>query len=203
MIRHGETEANAARIMAGSLDSPLTDKGRRQAKDTQTIVESLEIKPQQIIHSNLSRARITAEILNENLKLPINEDPEVAEWHAGDWEGVPYEDCPKFLDGWQSPPNGEKVPDFLERIRNFKNRILQKPNQPVMIVSHGGVFRAFGKLYGLESPGVENCTLYEFKPNASKTHFPWDIWEYRPSNDPVRKKVMIYDAPTSSDSKIA
>jgi len=105
--------------------------------------------------------------------------------------------------GWPTPPNGEKALDFLARVQKAKNKALQKPNQPVMIVCHGGVFRAFGKLYGLESPGVENCTLYEFKPEPSKTQFPWDIWEHRPSNDPVRKRVMIYNAPTPSEDKIA
>ena len=203
MIRHGQTEANAAQIMAGSTDSPLTTTGISQAQTAQTIVENLTKKPQLIIHSNLSRARDTAYIINKNLNLPIHEDAEVAEWHAGKWEGVPYKDCPKFLDGWQSSPNGEKADDFLDRIRTFKNKTFKKYNQTPLIVSHGGVFRAFGKLYGLESPGVENCTLYEFKPEPSKTQFPWDIWEYSPSNDPMRKQVMIYSAPTSSESKIA
>ena len=67
MIRHGETEANAARIMAGSLDSPLTENGRRQAKTAQVIVNSLAVKPSVIIHSNLSRARETAQIINEEV----------------------------------------------------------------------------------------------------------------------------------------
>jgi len=84
MIRHGETEANAARLMAGSLDSPLTPKGRQQAKDTQIIIENLEIKPRAIVHSQLSRARNTAKILNTNLNLPMHEDADLAEWHAGD-----------------------------------------------------------------------------------------------------------------------
>lgn len=203
MIRHGETDANAARIMAGSLDSPLNDKGLQQAKDAQAIVENLKIKPQTIIHSNLTRARITAKILNENLNLPIYEDADVAEWHAGDWEGIPYENCSDFLNGWETPPNGEKASDFLKRIRNFKNRTLQKPDQPVMIVSHGGVFRAFGKLYGFESQGVANCVLYEFTPNPSKSQLPWDIWEYKNENDPIKEPAMIYSAPNASAAKIA
>ena len=64
MIRHGQTEANAAQIMAGSIDSPLTALGRQQAKNVHDILENLEIKPKTIIHSHLSRAKETAEILN-------------------------------------------------------------------------------------------------------------------------------------------
>lgn len=57
MIRHGETEANAAQIMAGSMDTPLTENGITQAKEAAKIVEALNIKPQAIVHSHLSRAR--------------------------------------------------------------------------------------------------------------------------------------------------
>ena len=203
MIRHGETEANAARLMAGSLDSPLTDKGRTQAAQTQTIIQSLQIKPRAIIHSQLSRARDTAQILNANLNLPMSQNPDLAEWHAGDWEGETYEKCRNLLIDWITPPNGETPEQFLKRTKDGINGALGKQNQPVMIVCHGGVFRAFCKFYDLESQGVENCILYEFKPDPTKTQFPWDIYEHRPSNDPVRKKVMIYSAPTSSDSEIA
>ena len=85
MIRHGQTEANAAQRMAGWLDSPLTDLGRQQADHARKKVEALEDKPQIIVHSQLSRARETAAIINANLNLPMIEDEDYAEMHAGDW----------------------------------------------------------------------------------------------------------------------
>lgn len=175
MIRHGETEANAARMMAGSLDSPLTQRGRDQAKLAQSAVMNLTVKPQIIVHSQLQRARHTAEILNEVLSVPVLEDAEFAEIHAGDWEGLPYHDCPDLLKDWSDAPNGEKFEDFFERIKRAKNRILGHQSAPPLIVSHGGVFRAFWKLYGIHSEGVRNCILYEFQPLKTEAVFPWRV----------------------------
>ncbi len=183
MVRHGETEANKARIMAGSLDSPLTATGRDQAKAVQDVVKNLDVKPSVIVHSNLSRARDTANIINEALNIPMYEDSDIAELHAGDWEGVSYDECHELLTGWPEPPNGENFTQFCERIKRGKNNILAQHDGPVLMVSHGGVFRALGGLYGLATPGVfRNCHLYEFKPantEEEKTHFPFNVWSYR------------------------
>ncbi len=193
MIRHGETEANKARIMAGSLDSPLTDHGRSQAAVARDIVESLEVKPKAIIHSHLSRARDTASIINEALDVPMHEEKDIAELHAGDWEGVPYEECEELLSGWPEPPNGETFQDFCTRIKRGKNNILTEYDGPVLMVSHGGVFRAFGGLYGLQTPGVfKNCHLYEFQPDVASTIFPWEVWSYEQKQAIERIKEDVF-----------
>jgi len=194
MIRHGETEANAARIMAGSLDSPLTEKGRNQARKARDIVKMLHTKPSTIVHSNLSRARDTAQIINEALNVPMHEDPDLAEFHAGDWEGVPYEHCEELLTGWPDPPNGETYHDFTQRIRNGKNRALENYDGPVLIVAHGGVFRGLGKLYNLNTPGVfKNCHLYEFEPNLENIHFPWRVYSYGHDQESLKMPTDIFD----------
>lgn len=198
MIRHGETEANAAKIMAGSIDTPLTQRGIAQAQGVREIVKTLEIKPTKIIHSHLSRARDTARIINESLMIPMHEDPDYAEMHAGDWEGVTYAKCRTLLSGWQNPPNGETHDTFQERIKTAKNRALQS-SDPVMIVCHGGVFRAFLRLHNIESYGVQNCKLYEFTPknDPQMSHFPWDVWRYDFSDTVIRKSVCLESDPTS------
>jgi len=173
MIRHGQTEANASKYMAGSLDSPLTELGIQQADIARLQVEALTVKPTVIIHSHLSRARDTASIINQNLKLDMIEDPDYAEMHAGDWEGAPWADCVEMFDGWIDPPNGEKSQDFINRVKRAKNRALSLKDTPALIVCHGGVFRAFGKLYNLEMWGVENCRLHRFTPDRTNVSFPW------------------------------
>ncbi len=178
MIRHGETEANAAKIMAGSLDSPLNATGRAQAEATGLIVSQLPVKPKVIIHSQLSRARETAEIINGSLNVPLEQDADLAELHAGDWEGVPYDQCRSLMDGWDDPPGGETFQDFFKRIKNAKNRALKKHGPGVLIVSHGGVFRAFAKLYDLDIWGVRNCELHEFTPDPESSPFPWRVHRY-------------------------
>ena len=53
MIRHGQTEANEKRIMAGNTETALTKLGRQQADKARRIIEQLEIKPVAIFHSHL------------------------------------------------------------------------------------------------------------------------------------------------------
>ncbi|MCK5284233.1 MAG: histidine phosphatase family protein [Alphaproteobacteria bacterium] len=178
MIRHGETKANVARLMAGSIDSPLTEKGRGQARAVLPILEKLEIKPKAIFHSHLSRARETAEILNKALNVTMNEEPDFAELHAGEWEGEPYEICKPMTHGWYDPPGGETYQQFLKRIKRAKIKTLGLNEAPVLIVCHGGVFRAFSKLFGIDSFGVRNCHLYEFRTAKTTNKFPWQAWHY-------------------------
>lgn len=193
MIRHGETEANAAQVMAGSLDSPLNEKGRAQAKAVQQIVIKLKIKPTVIVHSHLSRARDTATIINEVLGLPMHEDSDLAELHAGDWEGKPYDTCGPMMKSWHNPPGGETFDEFCDRIRRGKTRALEKHHGPILIVCHGGVFRGLGKIYGLDIPGVfKNCHLHEFHPNPLDKKFPWTVWHYDHLENVVRNQTLVF-----------
>lgn len=181
MIRHGETEANAACIMAGSLDSPLTARGRDQARIARDVVAALPVAPRVILHSHLSRARETASIINEALKVEMHEDPDFAEIHVGNWEGVAYDLIPELFceNEWVDTHGGEKALDFFERVRRGKKRALETHAGPALIVCHGGVFRAFGKLYDIAiPPAIRNCHLYEFTPMEKPQRFPWDAWHY-------------------------
>lgn len=191
MIRHGETEANVARIMAGSMDSPLTENGRQQARDAARIVEALAVKPSYIAHSHLSRARDTAIIINESLNLPMIEDEDLAEIHSGDYEGVPYDQCQVFLDHQSDPPGGETFQAFSERIIRVKNRLFKNVSEaPPLIVSHGGFFRGFGSVYGIKCKIVGNCRLHEFEPRKDPNLFPWSVWEH---SEDGREITDLYD----------
>ncbi len=193
MIRHGQTEANARQVMAGSTDSPLTDTGRAQAKAVQSVVQALEIKPKAIIHSDLSRARDTAHIINEVLEVPMHEEADIAEIHSGDWEGKPWAECEDLLDGWPTPPNGEAFSEFCARLRKGKKLHLEQHDGPILMVCHGGVFRGMGGIYGLNTPGVfENCHLHEFQPDAKNAHFPWKVWNYRFEDRLMRMESSVY-----------
>ena len=117
MMRHGQTEANAAELMAGSTDSPLTPLGIEQAYAAQEVVQKIAPLPVKLFHSNLSRARDTAAIVNEYLKVDMVEDPDLAEICAGDMEGKPWTDCLDIFDGWVQTPGGEHPDDFFNRIK--------------------------------------------------------------------------------------
>lgn len=174
MIRHGESEANANKIMAGNYDSPLTLRGMEQAKEAAKALSSLAAMPEIIIHSTLERAAHTARLLNTQAELPMMPDTTMREHHVGDWEGIPHEKC---LSDWQNevdPPNGESFTDFRLRIQKSLTSILETHHLP-LIVCHGGVFRSFYRLHNQAASTKENAKLYHFQPDESACDFPWKI----------------------------
>jgi broad specificity phosphatase PhoE len=177
IIRHGESTANLGQFASGHVDVPLTDKGIAQAYAAAETVKALEIKPSVVIHSHLQRARNTARILNEVLNVPIFEYPEIAEQHYGDWEGQPWSITRQPTRDGIDPPNGESHAAFHERVKNAVTSFVNGHEGPVMIVCHGGVFRALGALYGQQIHGVENCSLHYFEPNDN-ANFPWAIRKF-------------------------
>jgi len=176
MIRHGQSVANLEGYYSGNLDVALTDLGITQAETARQHVESLDNKPLRIVHSHLQRARNTAKIINQNLQLPMHETPLLGEQHFGDWEKTPHVPYKSVTRRGNSPPNGETNHDFEQRIAKGINKTLESDELP-LIACHGGVFRAFYELYNNidNFEATQNCVLYEFTPNPSAPHFPWNI----------------------------
>lgn len=197
MIRHGQTEANEKRIMAGNTETALTKLGRQQADKARRIIEQLEIKPAAIFHSHLSRARDTAHIINTNLNLPLFEDKNLGEKHCGIHEGAPYEACLDEFLKWIDIEGGETAKEFFQRVKTGKTNALERFNEPVLIACHGGVMRAFAALYEKESStNFKNAHLYEFIPNPKNPSFPWIIFEYdldESTGKIIRAKSKNYD----------
>ena len=73
LFRHGETEWNTEGRRQGQRDSPLTDKGRRQAASNAELLRSRHALEEDITvySSPTGRARKTAEIILQHLGLPI------------------------------------------------------------------------------------------------------------------------------------
>ncbi|MFA4994116.1 MAG: histidine phosphatase family protein [Bdellovibrionales bacterium] len=193
MIRHGETVANAEGYAAGSFDTPLTDKGREQAQAACRSLECLSLKPKLIVHSHLSRARDTANILNKKLHLPMQENVLLSEQCFGDWMGTSWDTVRERIEAGKIPPKGESKTAFIERVMNGFVEIMGLPDEPILIVTHGGVFDALIWNYKRRISDVQNCHLYEFAPTAEKKEFPWEIWHHYTAEDgrPLRKIVEI------------
>lgn len=175
IIRHGESVANVEQYASGHVDVPLTERGIAQAHEAKKAFICLEVKPTIIIHSHLQRARNTARIINEVLNLEMVEDPEIAEQHYGDWEGVHWDKTRQSIRDGIDPPNGETHTAFHSRVKNAITRFVETYPPPALIVCHGGVFRAIGALYNEKIVGIDNCTLHHFEPNSdvAAAAFPW------------------------------
>lgn len=188
MIRHGQSEANLAQVVAGGgVDTPLSSLGRAEAEEAREIVSSLALPPRTIVHSNLSRARDTARILNTSFRLPMQEDSDLREFDAGDLEGAPFEVFRELILKGGDPPNGERQVDFRARVRAGMGAALSAHPAPVLLVTHGGIFRGFGEIYGVALRGVRNCHLYEFEPKPEPANFPWRVWQYEKTDAGIQR----------------
>lgn len=136
LIRHGETDWNLQRRLQGSTDIPLNSTGLDQADKTGKHLKDTEWDV--IVASPLIRAKKTAEIINEYLKLPIIEMEEFKERDFGDAEGMSLEERTKKYPS-KNYPNQETIEEFTERLMSGLKRVQNKfPDKKVLIVAHGG-----------------------------------------------------------------
>ena len=152
LVRHGETDWNADGRLQGQTDRPLSDFGRRQAR--QLAEELADEELEAIYASDLSRARETAEIVAERLELPVVLDPDLREKDWGTWEGLTgvERDRVEFV--------GEPTEAHQERILRALRRISERHpgDGRVLVVTHGGsIRRVQTAALGWALPVVENC----------------------------------------------
>ena len=146
LARHGETADNAAGRVQGSIDTPLSDRGREQAQALAEQAAELDLRA--LYSSHLARARETAEIVGERVGLELVVDERFAESRRGAWEGrllVDIErDEPAAWAAWQRSdpgfrfPGGESLAEHVARV----GAALRAVEQPALVVSHGGTVRA-------------------------------------------------------------
>ena len=79
LVRHGETQWNVERRMQGQKDSPLTERGRRQAQAMAALVAGIvrrEAGDWRLVASPLGRAQATAAMIAEaaGLNLDVPQD---------------------------------------------------------------------------------------------------------------------------------
>lgn len=179
MLRHGESEANAAGLTAGGgFDSPLNETGRGQAGALAEIIHSIGRRPEIVYHSSMSRARETASIVNRLLKLEMREDHHLREHDVGEWEGKPWAEISPRFARQENPPGGECALTFTRRVQGAMTRIFEAEARLPLLVAHGGVFNAVGMIYGHKVTRIANCHLHYFEPCADHDPFPWRVWQF-------------------------
>jgi broad specificity phosphatase PhoE len=152
LVRHGETDWNAEGRLQGQTDRPLSEFGRRQAR--QLAEELADDAFEAVYASDLARARETAEIVGTRLGLPVVLDPDLREKDWGNWEGLTAveRDRVEFV--------GESTEAHQERILRALRRISERhPGEGrILVVTHGGSMRrAQTAALGMALPVVENC----------------------------------------------
>ncbi|MCC3702585.1 2,3-diphosphoglycerate-dependent phosphoglycerate mutase GpmB [Rouxiella badensis] len=146
LVRHGETEWNAARRIQGQSDSPLTEKGVFQAQQVAERVRNEGIT--HVIASDLGRTKRTAEIIADACGCEVITDPRLRELHMGVLETrhldglTPQEETwrKQMVDGTPEGriPQGETMNELASRMRQALDDCLNLPEgSKPLLVSHG------------------------------------------------------------------
>ena len=156
LVRHGQSEWNAAGRWQGQQDPPLTDLGRRQALAAADTIGSIEA----VFASDLQRAMETATIIASTIGvLPVLVDAGFRERCAGEWEGLTRAEIeaawPGYLDapgdahvGFATstprrPPSWESDEALIERAVAALARVNEHVgNGHALVVTHGGLIYA-------------------------------------------------------------
>ncbi len=156
LLRHGETAWNVERRLQGRADSPLTERGRRQAEAMgRLVVELMQRHPGdwRLVTSPLGRARDTAAAVAAATGLELGEDDRLAEVDCGAWEGVPFSDVLREREGPPSrrwifeAPDGESAEALRARIDAWLATLPPEPQRRVIAVSHGVASRILHGAY--------------------------------------------------------
>lgn len=160
LVRHGQTEWNAASRLQGHSDIPLDETGLAQAQAVApAIVHALNgEKPLAIVSSDLRRAYQTAQAIHSAVQAacptPVALLPEkrLREMHFGDWQGMSYAEIqaahPQALAEWEAdsgnhpPPGGETLEAFARRVTEcYTQWTRDYPCGTLVVVAHGGTLR--------------------------------------------------------------
>ena len=141
LVRHGQTDWNINHRIQGHLDMPLNDTGRNEAAVCAKQLAAVKID--QIISSDLSRAKETANIINKTLSVPIRFDSRLREINMGDLQGVLVQDMTdETWDIFNHEPHkvhAESLEDVYKRVKSFFDDMDKMTN--TLVVTHGGVVR--------------------------------------------------------------
>lgn len=145
LARHAQTEWNLAGRVQGSLDSPLTEKGVRQAHALAEAWASAGIT--RIVSSPAGRALRTATIVADHLGVPLVTDARLVEQNFGRFEGELHSDVRAIDDHAAAllagthvelmAPGGESIRQAGERVLEVLTSLPHVPGATTGIITHG------------------------------------------------------------------
>ncbi len=140
LVRHGETAWTVTGQHTGRTDIPLTDRGRAAARDLAPLAAKTRLAL--VLTSPLVRARETCELAGLAARAQV--DPDLLEWHYGDYEGLTREEIDARAPGWRlfgdGCPGGESPAHVAERVDRVIARI-RATDGDVALFAHGHVLR--------------------------------------------------------------
>ncbi|MES9766748.1 histidine phosphatase family protein [Bacillus altitudinis] len=173
LVRHGETDWNAAKRIQGRTDIPLNDTGKWQAEQTGLYLKDAHWDV--VISSPLSRAKETAHLILQHVHAPLVIMDDFIERDYGDAEGMSFEERQKLFPNKQYP-NMEPLSALQDRMLEGIEKVRATyPDQRVLIVAHGAAIHALLTSLADEQMGIQNTRLV----NACLNYVEWTDGEWK------------------------
>lgn len=170
-VRHGETEANVANIIAGGeYESPLTENGKSQAKKAGKKLKQKNIDA--IVCSPMERTIDTATIIAKEIGINPKDiiiDKAFIEVHNQYYSGKSYETRLQHIKEGRLVDDIEKPDSVKARVQEGMDRMKKMPGQNIVLVSHGATGRMVRAVINniphhdfMDHEKFENAEIYEF-----------------------------------------
>jgi broad specificity phosphatase PhoE len=154
LVRHAQSVWNAAGRWQGWSDAPLSELGIEQATRAGKYLAAEGLQPAEVACSDLARARLTAELIAEQLgyERPVTLETALREHDVGEWNGLTMAEItarwPSEVELWRERrlvvfPGGEQLSTFDERIQAAMRRLgALALGADIVVVAHAGVVRS-------------------------------------------------------------
>ncbi len=178
LVRHGQTLFNELHMTQGWCDSPLTELGRKQAKEAGRSLRNVDFSA--VYTSTSERTSDTAELITDK---PYTRLKALKEIYFGLYEGQREFTQPKnwFVDNTDAfvPYGGESVQEMAERFENCVKAIMKKEEgENILIVSHGCTIGTFLDRFAPDTMqlirnqhGIPNCGIAVFEYESETENF--------------------------------
>jgi probable phosphoglycerate mutase len=179
LIRHGETEGNALRIVQHP-HIPLSERGIVQAERLARRLAGEGVA--RIVSSDYVRALTTAEHVQRATGAPLAIEPLLRERNFGDLRGKPYSELGfDMFEPDYAPPNGETWATFHARVDQAWARVQElaaaTTGGSLAVVTHGLVCRSLAARHLIVARGGAAPERWD---NTSVTIVDWPApWRVR------------------------
>jgi broad specificity phosphatase PhoE len=173
--RHGESTLNVERVINGDPSRPvrLTENGRKAAERLGAQVAALDLDL--CVHTRFQRTQETARIALKGRDIAFVEEPLLDDIDVGELEGDTLDAYREWKEAHTRRdrfPGGESLDDAARRYARGFRKLLDRPEQSVLVVCHEIPLRyalnAAARSTDLDGPIhlIANATPYLFDEQA-------------------------------------
>ena len=148
-LRHGQSVGNTLRMFQGQFETPLTELGRQQAVEAGKSLKTKGYQFDRIFASPLERALETAELINQEFKIPLTTDDRLKEVDNGILAGMTIDKILELYPDDKRPDHdnpyipiaetGESQLELYLRTAEMVAELLKNPPGEYLVVAHGAL----------------------------------------------------------------